>query len=384
MTRLCKFFCISAILIFWASHVFAEKIGFGSQYGSLSIDYPEGFQLVASGNNDTTFQLQSTIAPVTAIVRIYEKDRFKTAKAALSQSLKSLSFTGETEEFMWRNSTCAISVFEGKFNGQNIAGYGAAAVIPNSGIIIILDWCTSNLADVCNPFMTSLLDSLNIDEGSYFEAGLITQYLYPKSEKLLPISLKIDGKTINSNLRENDKEAADYLIEREYSVLYLYRESPLWQEAWKRYYRMIFRDSYNRLSRVSFDIYNALYQDCKDDTDLAQKLLYWTQEFSYEREKNLSDFSSLPAILLGEGSDCDSRSMLLSVLLTSMNQDAILLVSATYSHALVAITSTHKGHSFKYDNKDYLMGETTAKGLTWGKIATNQDDPSKWIFVSFK
>ena len=103
----------------------------------------------------------------------------------------------------------------------------------------------------------------------------------------------------------------------------------------------------------------------------------------YERERTTSDFTSLPAMLLGEGSDCDSRALILCVLLTQMNQDAVLLVSPQFSHAMTAITSDHPGHSFKINGKDYLMGETTAQGLTWGKIDEKQDDQRKWMAISF-
>ena len=75
--------------------------------------------------------------------------------------------------------------------------------------------------------------------------------------------------------------------------------------------------------------------------------------------------------------------MLLAVLLTSMNQDAILLVSAQYSHALAAFVSTHPGHSFKISGKDYLMGDTTITGATWGIIAAEQDNLRAWVPVSF-
>ena len=358
-------------------------MGFGSQYGSLSIDYPEGFKLVDQNAEGTSFHIQSSGTPVQAIVRIYDKGRYKTAHDALSMSLKAMKLTGDCEDVKWRNQNACIATFTGKLLGSSVAGFGVAASIPDNGTIVILDWCEQNQAQVYTPFMTSLLDSLNIDEGSYWEAGIITQYLYPKTEELLPISLDINGTKVNSLLRANDTEAADYLIEREYSVLCMYANTTMWKEAWQRYYRMIFRDSYNRLQRVSFDIYNELAPQSKDDTDLAQKLLNWTQGFSYEREKNISDFASLPAILTGSGSDCDSRSMLLAVLLTSMGQDAIMLVSNVYSHAMVAITSDHQGHSFKYNNKEYLMGETTVPGLTWGKISSNQNDQKKWIEVMF-
>ena len=130
-----------------------------------------------------------------------------------------------------------------------------------------------------------------------------------------------------------------------------------------------------------FDISNALAPGCKDTTEYAQKLLTWTQDFKYEREKNTSDFASLPSILLGGGSDCDSRSLLIAVLLQAINEDAIIFVSAEYSHAIAGFVSNHPGFGFTVNGKTYLTGETTAKGLTWGKISGSQTDLEKWIPV---
>ncbi|MBQ9538918.1 MAG: hypothetical protein IJU95_06580 [Treponema sp.] len=173
------------------------------------------------------------------------------------------------------------------------------------------------------------------------------------------------------------------MIEREYELLTIYAGNPSWKEAWQRYYRMIFRDSCDRLRRPAFDIYNALAPDCADETDLAQRLLEWTQGMGYEREKNNSDFASLPSMLLGGGSDCDARSMMLAVLLRAMNMDSCMFVSATFSHALAGFVSSHPGHSFSVDGKNYLMGETTARDLTWGKVSAEMDDASQWIPVIF-
>ena len=161
----------------------------------------------------------------------------------------------------------------------------------------------------------------------------------------------------------------------------MYMNSPLWKEAWQRYYRMIFKDSCKRLQKVSFDIYGALAPDCKDETDFAQKLLSWTQEFKYEREKTASDFASLPSIISGGGSDCDSRSMLIAVILQSMNIDSIIFVSSEFHHAVAGLVSSQPGFGFSVESKTYLTGETTVPGLTWGIIDKNQSDFSKWISV---
>ena len=383
MARL-KLSIFLSVFLFFSLPVFAQRLGFNENYSELSIDFPSGFRLVESNAQGTAFQLQSTMVPVSAIVRIYEKDRFSGALQALESSLKSLSAKSESEEFSWRNQKSAIANFTARLNSKSVTGYALAANLPEGkGTVVLLAWCENNQLIKSGGYMLSFLDGLIIDEGSYYEAGPVTSYLYPKSDAKIDVNLLIDGKTIKTALRSNDKEASSYLIEREYQVLSLYANDRNWQEALTRYYRMIFRDSYGRLLQAGFDIFNELYPDSADETDLAQKLLTWTQGFKYEREKTESDFSPLPSILLGGGSDCDSRSILLCVLLTQMNQDAIMLVNPYHSHAMAAITSSHPGHSFKYNGKDYLMGETTAEGLTWGKIDSVQDDQSQWLAVFF-
>lgn len=387
MTRLFgkdRLFLFSLIFIFFSAPVFADYTGFENYNQMISLDLPEGFELVESGDNGRYFHLQNTVVPVQAIVRLYPRERYEGSLEALTDVLDRFGADGEADSFEWRNQTSAIGTFTANMLGIPSSGYGAAAVLPKGeGTIVLLTWAEEKLSDLYAPMMTSFIDSLCIDKGSYFETGMLTRYAYPLSADNLPLSLEIDGKKIETFIKENDREASEFLIDREYNVLLYYQSSPLWKEAWQRYYRMIYRDSFHRLMRVSFDIYNALAPSCKDETDLAQKLLTWTQTFSYEREANTSDFASLPSMLLGGGSDCDSRSLLLAVLLKNMNQDAIIFISAEYTHAVCGFISSHPGHSFNVEGKEYLMGETTAKGLTWGMIAKEQDDVSKWIPVVF-
>ena len=351
---------------------------------NLAIDLPEGFYTVSASEDEKSYQLQSSLLPVTAAIKIYGKEIYKTPTDALTDNFKRIKAQNEIETFKWRNQDIALATYSNYLGQIANAGYAVAVSLPeNEGILIMLVWTEQSHFSAYGDFILSVIDGLCIDFGSYFEAGPITHYAFPDSENFIPVTLKIDGKEIKSSIRQSDKDANEYLIEREYNVLKLYANSPLWQEAWTRYYRMIFRDSFKRLNRVSFDIFNEINPYCTDDTDLAQKLLTWTQGMKYEREKTSSDFASLPSIILGGGSDCDSRSMLLSVLLKNMNMDSIMFISKEFSHAVAGLVSTHPGHSFTANGKEYLMGETTASGITWGMIAQEQDDISKWIPVLF-
>ena len=380
MTRLLKKTAAFIAIFFSVSFAFAIRTNFSGLTNKVCIDLPEGFKL-ESAAGENSFQLQSTIAPVHAIIQIYGKGKFKNTEDTLKTSISKLKLTADCGTFMWRNNATALSVFSGNIMGIQSSGYGAAAVIPeNQSIILLLTWADEKDAVFAKPYMESLIDSLYVDIESYFSAGVLTTFTFPK-EGTQDIRLEIDGKEISTSLDKSDKKAADYLIDREYKVLLMYQKSDLWKEAWQRYYRMIFRDSSERLLQAGFDISNALAPDCKDSTELAQKLLTWTQSFKYEREKTSSDFASLPAILLGSGSDCDSRSMLIAVLLQGMNIDSMIFVSAEYKHAIAGLVSEHPGFGFDVNGKLYLTGETTAKNITWGKIDSSQSDSTKWIPV---
>jgi len=379
-----RFLCITAFLFLAFSFASAEQLAF-STYG-VSIDFPEGWYLSDKSNDNSSYIIANKVEPANTAIRFYKKGTYDTALNALNETLNKLGTDGDSESFEWRNTDSAVAVFTMTLSGTEMAGRGVAATLPEDfGIIVFFCWCQKDFLNQCNNFMASTLDSLCIDRGSYYSPGIMTSYLYPATSKKIPVTLEIDGKKINTQLDSNDSDASNFVISREYNLLTLYAQNENWKEAWLRYYRMIFRDSYLRMSRPAFDIYNEIAPACADETDLAQKLLTWTQSFSYDRAKseNESDFTSLPDVLLKKGNDCDSRSMLVSVMLQNMNIDSIIFISAEYSHAICGLNSTHPGQSITVNDKKYLTGETTAKGLTWGMISQDMSDFTKWLAVTY-
>src|SRR5574344_720468 len=377
--------CLLGISFIPRTALFAEELN-SPTYGYY-LDLPEGCQLADKDADGKSYIFSNSVVPVNMAIKVYGKNDFKTSLDALNTTLNKLNAEGESEKVDWRNEEGAVGSFKMKISGIEMSGWGMAAILPNDkGTIVCFTWCQSSVSAQCNQFMISALDSLSIDRGSLFEAGIMTTYAYPVTNKKLPITLTIDGKAIKTELDSNDSPAATFVVEREFGVLSLYaQQNALIKDALLRYYRMIFRDSFKRMQRPAFDIYNTLAPDAKDETDLAQKLLTWTQSFEYDRAKSQddSDFTSLPDVLLKKGNDCDSRSMLIAVLLQNMNIDSIMFVSGEYSHAMAGLVSTHPGQSIKVGDKKYLTGETTAKGLTWGKLPQDMSDFSKWFAVVY-
>lgn len=375
------------LFIFFILPLHAEKIT-DRDFG-FSLDVPEGFEVADYTQDGMSYVFSHPNIPVTLIMKICSEPELKTADKVLKKNLNKLNAKGETDSFNWNGTTCGISTFTMTLD-DNYFGWASAAPLKTKDYYVLLICYAPESKRVCEQFIISTINSLCIDSEYLNTPGIITSYAFPP-EGRTAFSVNIGGKQIKTTLDKSDEEAAKFVIDLEYAVLNLYANHKLWKEAWQRYYRMIYRDNYGRLQQTAADIYNALYPELKrtkpQDADIkyAQALLSWVQTFSYQRaaSKNESDFTSIPACIAGKGNDCDSRSMLISILMNYMGIDTAMLISREYSHAVVVTDIPAPGQTYTMeDGREYLFGETTAK-VTWGMIAQDHADRTKWIPVSF-
>lgn len=387
MTRTCirtriKISAFITGLLFCALPLHAKRTALEGFSSTVCLDIPEGYGITETGDEGNYYMLQNSVSGCRAIIRVYPSDRFENSREALETTLKNLNLSFEADTFDYHEQTAAIAVFKGNFLNEEVFGYSTSIKVQENGkYLTLLSWCREDRSIECNSFLTSFIDAQYIDDLSYFDKGPLTAYTVPESGTKTELTLTIGGKTISTYMDESACEGASYTVAREYEVLLFYQNAPSWKQAWQRYYRLIFRDACTRLQQASFDIYNTLAPECEDETDYAQKILAWTQGFTYQRETNSADFTSLPDAVAGKGCDCDTRSLLVAVMLQSMNIDSIIFVSSEFSHAIAGLNSTHPGFSFKTGEKNYLTGETTVPGLTWGRLSADIADQSRWIPV---
>ena len=388
MTRFCKKLFYFLLIIFAiTSYSFSEQIT-DRDFG-FSLDIPEGFEIADYTEDGMSYVFSHPNIPVTLVMKLTEEKNAKSAAEVLNINLKKLNASGETDSFKWNGTVCGISNFFMSLD-DNYSGWAVSAPVKIQDYYVILLCYAPESKKGCEQFIISTINSLSINNEYLNTPGIITSYAFPPegSESVL---LKIGGKEIKTSLDKSDEEAAKFVIDLEYSVLNLYANHKMWKEAWQRYYRMIYRDNAGRLQQTAKNIYDSIYPELKkskpQDADIkyAQALLSWVQTFGYERAQSKieSDFTSLPASIKGKGSDCDSRSMLVSVLLNYTGIDAAMLISREYSHAVVVTDIPAPGQTFTMENgREYLFGETTAR-VTWGMLAQDQADRTKWIPVTF-
>lgn len=393
MTRFSKIFSLFFLFsVFLCSNIYSEIIS--DDYFNFGLDVPEGYSLTNYSQDGLSYIFDHSNIPVTFAIKIYHHPDNNTrsdSPVVLNEALSKLNAVFQIDSLTWNSELCSVSNFSMNLD-KSYSGWAITAPtqIPDY-YVTLLCYAPSDKEAGCEQFIMSTLNSFYISDAYINTPGIITSYAFPK-ESNKNITLNIGDKKIVTKINNVDIEASQFVVDMEYAVLTLYSKHNLWKEAWQRYYRIIYRDSYSRLNTVCKDIYENLYIPTKqtNPTDceiiFAQDILTWVQNFNYKRAGNRrdSDFTSLPAVLCGEGNDCDSRSMLVCLILKYLGIESVMFFSPEYSHALASTEIEAPGQVFEIEGtgRYFLIGETTAK-VTWGMIAQDQSDRSKWIPVIF-
>lgn len=375
--------------------VVAEQMG-SATFG-FSLDLPEGFVATQAAADGRSYQFKHQFCPAEIIIRIYEPRRYQSAQTAMEDTLARLSAREQDiSQVEWRQSDCSLASYRmNPYGNHEYGGWGVAVELPEQkGWFTMLSYAPTsdgrgnNPAHLLEQLVISVIDSLSIDRGSQFGTGPITAYAFPSIESQ-PVQLDIAGRTVQTEIGGDDIASQQFVIRREFDILVLYAETDLLIPAWQRYYRMVYRSAYQQLRRPAFDIYASIYDLDSVRTSenprlaLAQTVMDWVQTFPYERNFQNSDLSAPTAVLAGTlGSDCDSRSILLAILLHHMNYQTVMFLSPAYQHAMLGVEVEATGAKMKVGDRTYMVGETTDQ-VAIGQVAASMSVEANWLPVTF-
>jgi hypothetical protein len=359
--------------------VFAFSEALYSPTWGFFMDIPEGYDYIEGDGRDR-FSFKGPSEAMFDLL-IYN-GRYGTIGELATDINKRLGNSGDVDFFNYHNRQAAIIKLT--FGGNY--GWGLCVELDGSSknkpMMLALAYCSQD-SDALELLHISVLDSICPSKAERYYPGPVIEYSYPRGE-MKPVVL---AGGINALIRENDAEAAQALIEREFTILQLYANSPYWQQAWTRYYRLIYRDSYDRITNPAFALarnlggYNTNTVEKKKD--FAQKALYFVQAFEYKRDLKGSDFVNLVSAVTERAGDCDSRSMLWAIILSHADIRAAMMVSPEYEHAMGLADIEGSGARFEHSGTKWLVAETTAN-VDIGLIDIEQSDPLRWIGISFE
>lgn len=358
------------------------------------LDIPEGYQIQQSEDNGKSYLFYHQNIPVNLAIKIYSEAQYNNSMQVMKTALSKLSVT-QTEEntssITWNDRSCTVSNFTMLLDK---AYYTWAVCVPcdvKNSYLYLMCYTPCDMKEITEQFIISTINSLYMSEKYKNTAGIISSLAFKNTKEVSGVE-KLNGKEFNFTIGDQDLEGNKFITDLEYSVLYLYKEHKAGIEAWKRFYRQIYKDSYERLKNFSEAFYKTYYPQAKlnnpqnPDIAYAQIVLDYVHTLQYKRNqgKNETDFTSMIEILYGVGNDCDSRSMMVCILLNYAGIDSIMLISPAYSHAMAGVNNNAPGQKYtlQENGKTYLYGETT-DNVTWGMLPQNYSDESQWIPIVF-
>jgi hypothetical protein len=360
------------------------------------IDLPEDYEFVSGDGRDKfSFRTPEGAAFELAVYPPAGRTGYPSPEALAGEVNRRLHNRGETSIFQYRDRNAVLLELEFSIPssggpGERRSGWGLcmelAAREEGTPLILALAYGGAGREDL-GILHLSALDSLCAREGDRRYPGPVTEFAYPRGKRIRASPALTQ---LEAYVRENDAQAAQALVDREFEALKRQADSPRWQQAWTRFYRAVYRDSYSRLSEIAFALERSWAQDAaaqdaagQASAGLAARALGWVQSFAYERNFLGSDFvNPVSAALEGRG-DCDSRALLWAIILAQANISAAIMVSADYGHAMGLADLEGEGARFEWAGKRWLVAETTA-AAPLGLIGQNVSDPSHWLGVVFQ
>ncbi|MGL4986485.1 MAG: hypothetical protein ACRC5H_05020 [Treponemataceae bacterium] len=366
---------------FFTSKFFATVIS--SPEWGFALDMPEGF-ILADSNNTEQYLFYHENAHIFTALTVYTADEYQSSTAILHMLIDKLEPQGESISFQWESRNTTLLNFSFLMNEGDFYAWATICPLPEkNAFLYVLTYTQQENRDALKEsMMVSIIDSITLQKNDWFAPGLITSFSYPDQNRNQSQIITFDNTDLEVILGENVIEANQYVIDREFMILSAYANTVHWQEAWKRFYRIIYRDAYKRLEPTGNTLKAYLNQKTSNEKEQIQSLLSWVQVKPYDRNYQGSDFTSLPAILFDVYSDCDSRSLMIALLLQQMGYNTVLFVSPEYSHAVLGVEFAANGAKMMLNDTWFLIGETTAP-VNLGLIDSTMADPSKWIGIDF-
>ncbi len=117
-------------------------------------------------------------------------------------------------------------------------------------------------------------------------------------------------------------------------------------------------------------------------TQTVELVMSFVQAIPYEIPKG-RPFGLLPPALVAaqKKGDCDSKSLLLHMLLDSLGIESVMLTSDAHRHSMLGVNIPAQGQKIKHDGRAYAFVETTAKNAPIGWISKDLLKPNDWVVV---
>lgn len=343
-----------------------------------NLDLPVGWVSLELSGEVATFAGPEECAYLQ--VKVFPGDEFSEASQISAWAAEQLKAAGDELPFEYSGRDAVFRNLDFNSGDYSFRGY-AVCINGRDADFFISSFTDGDQYDQLNDFLISSIDSFAINLEDRKRPGPVSQFYAGSYGGADAETAYIDfaGRIAPFSYDAYALEASRVVIEREARILTAYSRSG-GVEAWKRYYRVLYRDSSSRLESVWKVFSDILPEAGGDKAGTAEALLSWVQSFEYLRPGDISDILAPMETAVHRTGDCDSRGLLYTILLEYAGIDAVLMVSSRYAHSIVGVDVPGRGARFPLGNKNYLVAETS-DDVALGLIAADMADPAGWIGI---
>ncbi|MCU0332971.1 MAG: hypothetical protein MUC75_06405 [Ignavibacteriaceae bacterium] len=262
--------------------------------------------------------------------------------------------------------------------------FGCSAVFLFFFLIIILLLISAELPDIDFTSPEKVKREYIIEFDSLTNQKVINSSF---AWKLVDNRLKKREFEISFRLLEKDVKEAMNFIEKlasmSYEELGLARQytDPITESrvVWAEVYRRVYNNSSPQLKSVLEGFNKIFMKENFDARDKVYFVITFVQNIKYERPGGTLDlFPPLGTIAYRFG-DCDSKAMLLYVILERMGIDCAMMWSYNYKHAMIGIKVNGRGNFLTTNGKKYYFLETTYPNWDVGEIPPEFGNTKFWF-----
>lgn len=374
--RIFLFFLLLMTLPLFGEEFFIEKQNY-------SVDIPEGWKtLDRSDLSELSFV--SDDQKVVFQISVFDGSKYRSSMDMFEDLTSGFRISSDGERFKYNGDDAYLADITFSDGSNTLRGW-FLFINREDKDYYLFAFSGKDFYEEKFPFILSVLDGFRIESNnSKRKPGAVSQFYYPFPGKGdVTAQMTINGDQIRFQTDIMEFDASQAVIEREAKVMKYYQDigdKPLFEKAWKRYYKVIFRDNYSRFNSLT----DALKKEFKgkSNKEISEDLLGWIQTYEYASSGTFSDLLSPVSAVAQEKGDCDARGLSYSLMLSHFGIDSLLLVSWQYKHSISAVDIPGEGARYPYENKTYLIGETT-EVVDMGMIPQSMADSSKWIPVAF-
>jgi hypothetical protein len=147
---------------------------------------------------------------------------------------------------------------------------------------------------------------------------------------------------------------------------------------WHEIYRRIYWQSYDKFDDILKGFGEVFKTEKMNDRDKVYFIISFVQNIEYKRPGGELDLLPPLGTLATRFGDCDTKSLLLYIILEKAGVDCVMFWSFQYKHAMLGAGINARGNFKSFNGKNYYFVETTYPDWEIGDIDPTMNDLSLW------